>query len=111
MTGLLLANTRYLGPFRVTPEASAADGRLDAWFLAAGAMKQTLHNLAVVTRTRFYLPAKPVPARRVSIRFARPRDVLVDGERYADIVRVEAALLRGGLRLYQPPAPGEEILP
>jgi len=95
VTGVLLNNTQHAGNFRAFPEALVDDGHLDVMELRAGCVGQNLHNLAVLSQTYLYHPAKCTRATAFSIECERPQWLMLDGE----LQHYSLALTRGKNRV------------
>jgi diacylglycerol kinase family enzyme len=86
LTGLIISNSRYVGPFLGFPRADLADGVIHAMELRSNWMGQMAHNLSAVTGLRFYEPGVVRDVRSLRLRLEAPALVKIDGE------------LRGGIR-------------
>ena len=102
MTGLLVNNARHAGNFAAFPDASLVDGEFDVMELDAGFVRQTLHNLAVLTRTYWIKPASQGRARRLSVKPARPVPLMIDGEMYPDVTSLDLTIQPRRLALFVP---------
>jgi diacylglycerol kinase family enzyme len=80
LTGAIVSNSRYVGPFLGFPRASLSDGMFHTMTMRAGLARQLLHNLSSVTRLRFYEPGVTTDMRMIRLRFDAPRLVKIDGE-------------------------------
>lgn len=102
LTGLLINNTKHAGNFPAFPKAGIADGYFDAMEMAVGPVRQTLHNLSVLTRLHLYVPAVVRQAKRFTITLGGPMTVMADGELYDDVIAVDVRILPKRLRLWIP---------
>ena len=102
LTGLLINDTRHSGNFPAFPKASIADRAMDCMEMSAGTIRQSLHNLSVLTRAHCYVPAIVRPAERITVALERPRSFLADGEIYDDVIGVDLRILPDRLRLVIP---------
>ena len=99
LTGLIINNTRHLANFVGLPAASCRDGRLDVMEMRVGAIRQCLHNLSALSNLQCYTPAAVRTASAVRLDFERPQELLVDGELFANVVHVHAAVKASALDL------------
>ncbi len=102
LTGILINNTRHSGNFPVFPKASIADGVMDCMEMSAGMIRQTLHNLSVLTRLHLYVPALVRQARRFTVSLDKPQTFLADGELYDDVIAADIRILPKRLQLWIP---------
>jgi diacylglycerol kinase (ATP) len=100
LTGMLINNTQHAGNFRAFPAAALNDGYIHVLEMQIGALKQTLHNLAVLTQTYFYLPAQPQRTVAINIELDRPQYLMVDGEIFVDVVSVDIQIAPHILHCY-----------
>jgi diacylglycerol kinase (ATP) len=94
-TGLVVNNTAHLANFRGFPDASVRDGWLDVMEFGHCWARQMLHNVAVLTGSRVFGPAR---MRRVSterIELDEARTLMADGELLPQVLGVDAACLPG----------------
>jgi diacylglycerol kinase (ATP) len=80
MTGLIISNSRYVGPFLGFPSADLSDGIFHAMELRARRFRQLLHNVSSVTGLRFYEPVTVRDLRDLRLVLDRPALVKIDGE-------------------------------
>jgi len=101
LTGLVVNNTRHLANFLAFPRASIEDGFFDVMEMCAGALKQNLHNLSILTKTYLYAPVDLKREKSLVVNMKMPRDLMIDGEIYPEITRVQVKVLARQLRCYQ----------
>jgi diacylglycerol kinase (ATP) len=101
LTGLILNNTRHVGNFLAFPQGSVRDNAFDVMELNAGFWRQNLHNLAVLSKTYFYLPSLSRSARSLLLRLKTPQDLLIDGELYLGVSRARIRVSQKQLTCYQ----------
>jgi diacylglycerol kinase (ATP) len=88
VTGIIISNTRHIGPFEGFPEANLADGLCDVAELRAGWCGQSLHNLSVLSGWHGYAPAAFRRAKTVVVAPDHPTVVKIDGELRTGVTRV-----------------------
>ena len=96
-TGVIISNTRHLGPFEGFPEARLADGLCEVMALRAGWWAQNLHNVSVLTRWHGFRPVRVWRARTVVVDVALPLLVMIDGELRPGVRRVAVTVLPAAL--------------
>jgi diacylglycerol kinase family enzyme len=93
MTGLIISNSRYVGPFLGFPSADLSDGIFHGMELRARRFHQVLHNLSSVTGLRFYEPVAVRDLRDVRIVLDRPAVLKIDGELREGVREVHVRVL------------------
>lgn len=93
LTGAIISNSRYVGPFLGFPRASLSDGVCHTMTLRAGLARQLLHNLSSVTRLRFYEPGVTTDMRTIRLRLDAPMLVKIDGELREGVRAIEVRVL------------------
>lgn len=101
LTGLLINNTRHVANFLAFPNASFEDGFMDVMELNAGCLKQTIHNLSVLSQRYFYMPAPVRGAASLLVEMAVPQDLVIDGEIYPEVTNLQIHMLPHKLRCYR----------
>ena len=96
-TGLIISNTRHIGPFEAFPEAVLNDGLCDVMELQAGWCVQNLHNLSVLTGWHRFRPAAVRRAHTIGVDMDVPAVVKLDGELRPGVRRVEVSVLPAAL--------------
>jgi diacylglycerol kinase (ATP) len=96
-TNVMVHNTRHAGNFVAFPAAGLDDGRLDVLAVRAGFVGQTLHNVSALLRRGFYATGRPRQATEASLRLARPKALMVDGELVGPVDRADFRVRPGGL--------------
>ena len=97
LTGLVAKNTRHMANFVAFPEASLEDGYFDVMELDAGFLKQSIHNVSAFSRLHFYTPATPIRTKTAEVLLDQPRELLLDGEIYSDVISVRIRILPAAL--------------
>ena len=96
-TGLIVSNTRHIGPFEGFPDAELTDGLCESMELRGGWLSQNLHNLSVLTRWHGFCPASVRRVRTVTAVFDEPTVIKIDGELRPGVRRVEVGVLPASL--------------
>ncbi|MCU1272740.1 MAG: hypothetical protein JWO48_171 [Bryobacterales bacterium] len=96
-TGFVANNTRHMANFVAFPDASLEDGYFDVIELNAGFLKQSIHNASAFSRLHFYMPVTPIRTKTAEVLLDEPRDLLLDGEIYSDVISVRIRILPSAL--------------
>lgn len=91
VTGVVVNNTRHLANFRAFPGARLDDGLLDVMVLDCGRLRQLLHDVAVLARSKAFGPFAMRQSQRVELRFEAAQVVMADGELFHGATGVEVA--------------------
>lgn len=102
VTGLVVSNCRYVGPFLGFPMADLSDGVFDVMQMQSGPLGQTAHNLSTLTGMGFYEPAKVRAVRSVRITLDRPALLKIDGELREGVREVAVVALPGAVTFRVP---------
>lgn len=102
LSGFIANNTRYLANFLAFHQGRCNDGLLEIMELDAGLLKQTLHNVSSLSRTRMYEPYPHVQARRARVRLDTPQDLMMDGEIFQGVVSLDIRILPFALAVNGP---------
>ena len=86
LTGLVISNSRYVGPFLGFPSSNLFDGVCHVLEMRAGKIRQTVHNVSSLSGVGFYNPGRQRDVRSISVLLDRATLLKIDGE------------LRSGLR-------------
>jgi len=97
LTGFVANNTRHMANFVAFPEASLEDGYFDVMELDAGFFKQSIHNVSALSRLHFYTPATSMRTKTAEVLLDEPRELLLDGEIYSDVISVGIRILPAAL--------------
>jgi diacylglycerol kinase (ATP) len=97
LTGFVANNTRHMANFVAFPEASLEDGYFDVMELDAGFLKQSIHNISAFSRLHFYTPVTPIRTKTAEVLLDEPRELLLDGEIYPDVISVRIRILPAAL--------------
>jgi diacylglycerol kinase (ATP) len=90
VTGLVISNSRYVGPFLGFPTSDLSDGICHVVELRAGRIRQALHNLSSLSGVGFYEPVKRRDVRSIDVVLDRPALLKIDGELRAGIREVHS---------------------
>ena len=93
LTGVIVSNSRYVGPFLGFPNADLADGVFHTMELRSTRWRQLAHNISSVTGLRFYEPVVRRDLRSVRLRLDAPVLVKIDGELRDDVCEITVRLL------------------
>jgi diacylglycerol kinase (ATP) len=80
LTGVIVSNSKHVGPFLGFPSADLGDGVFHVMEIRAGWIRQCMHNLSSLTGWRFYEPAVVRDLRETHIVLSRPALLKIDGE-------------------------------
>ena len=94
---LIANNTRHVANFVVFPDASCRDGFLDLLELDAGFLGQSVHNVSALLGSSLFRRSHLSRARSVELRLPEPREIMIDGEIFPDIVLVRIRILAAAL--------------
>ncbi|RHX87070.1 diacylglycerol/lipid kinase family protein [Leptospira stimsonii] len=100
LTGGILNNSKHVANFVAFPDADLSDGKFDVAELDAGSLKQTVHNLSILSKTYFYDPPNRLKATSAQIEFEIPGLLMVDGEIYGNVMEFSMRVLPKALRIH-----------
>jgi diacylglycerol kinase family enzyme len=103
VTGIIVSQSRYVGPFLGFPRANLGDGLFDVMLLRASWPAQMAHNASSWTRLRFFEPATTVSARHVRVMVAEPALLKIDGETIEGVAEVDVRV-RPRATIFRTPA-------
>ena len=101
LTGLIVNNTRHLANFDAFPDARYDDGWLDLIELDAGFIRQNLHNISALCGSRLGSSSRPFRGRQMEARLAEPASVMVDGQIYPAVARLEIRIAPAALTCHR----------
>lgn len=96
-TGFVANNTMHLANFRAFGRAAIDDGLFDTLLLDAGWLRQTLHNLSILSGTGLYEPAERGQATRVSVSPKLPQTLMIDGQLFSDVIHLTIECIPGAI--------------
>jgi diacylglycerol kinase family enzyme len=95
LTGLVISNSRYVGPFLGFPASNLFDGVFHTVEMHARGVRQLLHNASSLTGLGFFEPVVKRDLRAVFVALDRPSLLKIDGELREGVreidVRIEPA--------------------
>lgn len=80
------------------PGASCSDGLADCLELSAGYLSQMAHNLSSMCGANLWMPARVTRIRTAAIAPLTPRELMLDGELFPAVARVEIRVVPAALR-------------
>ena len=104
LTGLILSNSRYVGPFLGFPAADLADGVFHSMEIRSGRLGQTAHNFSSLTGLRLYEPATLRDVRAVRVELSQPALLKIDGELRDAVRTLDVTILPGAVTVRVPAA-------
>jgi diacylglycerol kinase family enzyme len=104
LTGLVLSNSRYVGPFLGFPAADLADGVFHSMELRSGRLGQTAHNFSSLTGLRLYEPVTRRDVRAVRVELSQPALLKIDGELRDAVRTLDVTILPGAVTVRVPAA-------
>jgi diacylglycerol kinase (ATP) len=97
LTSLAVHNTQYVGPFWLFPEARVDDGKLDVLLGRLSSVGQLVEDLAILTKTFFFVHSERRQARQVEIELAEPNTLMADGDLLRGVEALAYEVLPGRL--------------
>ena len=98
LSNIMINNTRHAGNFSAFRQADPADGRLEVLLARASFAAQSLHNLAVLSRSYFYTTAAEQTVRSLMLTLPTPQRLMIDGELCENVSSVRCEMLPGKLQ-------------
>jgi diacylglycerol kinase family enzyme len=80
LTGVVISNSRYVGPFLGFPSSNLCDGICHTVEMRVGRLRQTLHNLSSLSAFGFYEPLARRDVRSIHVTLEEPALLKIDGE-------------------------------
>jgi diacylglycerol kinase (ATP) len=105
LTGFIISNSRYVGPFMGFPASKLSDGVFHTIEMRSGRVRQAVHNVSSLTGLGFYEPGVRRDVRSVDARFDAPALLKIDGEIRSGVIAIEARVERGAVTFRVPPLP------
>ena len=97
-TGIVINNTVNLANFRAFTDARLQDGLADVLILSVGWLRQTLHNLSLLTGLGSYDAGERSQTRSVSVALASPRTLMIDGQLLPNVIALSVECIPEALR-------------
>ena len=79
-TGIVVNNTVHLANFPAFKDAQLQDGLMDVLILRVGWLRQTLHNLSVLSGLEFYDPGDRSQTKNLRLSLNSPQSLTIDGQ-------------------------------
>ena len=92
LTGFIVSNSRYVGPFMGFPRSKLADGVCHTIEMRSGRLLQAAHNLSSLSGLGFYEPGARRDLRGVRVQLDRPAVLKIDGEIRTGIIGIDVRL-------------------
>lgn len=105
LTGFVISNSRYVGPFMGFPASQLSDGVFHTIEMRAGRLRQAMHNLSSLSGLGFYEPGVRKDVRAVAAHLEKPALLKIDGEIRTGVVGIDVRLARGAVTFRVPAAP------
>lgn len=103
-TNLMVSNIPYAGTVPMFPDADIKDSFLDVVIDNANFFTQTMFNLSSVSKTYFYRTkyqnAMPEKVSGITVNLKKPAPLMLDGEIYGSVEKVEYRVLPKKLKLF-----------
>jgi diacylglycerol kinase family enzyme len=93
LTSLAVHNTQHAGQFVLFPRARLDDGQLDVLLGRLRPVAQLIEDLAILTRTFFFVPSQRKQARTLDVELRKPTTLMFDGDLIADVDAVHYEVL------------------
>ena len=93
LTGLIISNSRYVGPFLGFPKADLSDGLFHTMELSSGRLRQLAHNASSVLGLGLYEPVTRRDLQSLRLWFETPELVKIDGELHDAVSEISVNLL------------------
>ncbi|TGM58409.1 diacylglycerol/lipid kinase family protein [Leptospira adleri] len=99
LSGGIINNSKHVANFAAFPNADLTDGKFDVAELDAGYVKQSIHNLSILSKTYFYDPPNRLKAVSSFVKYENPGLLMVDGEVYENVMEFSVKILPRALRV------------
>lgn len=96
-TGIVINNTVHLANFPAFRDARLHDGLADLLILNVGWLRQTLHNLSILSDLNFYDAGDRIQTANVRISLSSPQALMVDGQLLPDVVSLSVESIPAAL--------------
>ena len=105
LTGFVISNSRYVGPFMGFPSSRLSDGVFHTVEMRAGPLGQALHNVSSLSGLGFYEPVVRRDVKAVEVLLDAPALLKIDGEIRCDVVAIDVRVQPGAVTFRVPAAP------
>ena len=109
LTNLVVHNTQHIGQFRLFPEASVADGRLNLLYGRLPPFQQLVEDLGILTHTYLFERSVHRQGHCVEIELGEPTTLMADGELVEGVTGVRYHVFRRRLRCCTGPLSGAPL--
>lgn len=96
-TGIVINNTVHLANFPAFADANLQDGLLDVMALDAGWLRQTLHNLSILSGLKVYDPSEHSQSAIARLSLPSPQTLMIDGQLFPGVVGLSVESLPAAL--------------
>ncbi len=96
-TGIIVNNTVNLANFPAFRDAELQDGLADVLILRHGWLRQTFHNLSILTGSGFYEPGDRSQTRSLSVSLESPQTLMLDGQLLPDVISLSVTCVPAAL--------------
>jgi diacylglycerol kinase family enzyme len=93
LTNLVVHNTQYAGQFRLFPAAHLDDGKLDVLLGRTRILGQLLEDLAIITKTFFFVRSSRIQCQKVDVELAKPATFMFDGDLISHVDAIQYQVL------------------
>lgn len=100
-TGIVINNTVHLANFAAFADARMQDGLMDVLVLDVGWIRQTIHNLSILSTMKLYDPGDRSQSDSVRVSMSLPQTLMIDGQLYAGVTDLSVVCLPATLRCRQ----------
>jgi len=96
-TGIIINNTVHLANFPAFRDAQLQDGLADLLILNVGWLRQTLHNLSILSGLNLYDAGDRIRTGNLRVSLSSPQALMVDGELLPDVVSLSVESIPAAL--------------
>ena len=96
-TGIVINNTVHLANFPAFADANLQDGLLDVMALNVGWLRQTLHNLSILSGLKVYDPSEHSQSATARLSLPSPQTLMIDGQLFPGVVGLSVESLPAAL--------------
>lgn len=96
-TGIVINNTVHLANFAAFENAQLQDGLMDLLVLRAGWLRQTLHNLSILSGLKFYDPGDRSQTKSLRLSLNSPQSLTIDGQLFPNATALSVECIPAAL--------------
>ena len=96
-TGIVINNTVNLANFPAFKDAQLQDGLMDLLILSVGWLRQTIHNLSILSGLEFYDAGDRKQTRNVRVSLSSPQAFMVDGQLLPNVIGLSVECIPAAL--------------